>query len=73
MAKGIKRKLSRARAAVQREISANRAMGGKYAAALSGESYFGGYRDALDDVILALNGITPRRNGWWGRDDEDDG
>jgi hypothetical protein len=38
---------------------------GKYAAGLSSEGYAGGYRDALDDVMLALSGIRPKRRNYW--------
>ena len=64
MAKGIKRKIDKVRDRVQREIS-GMARQGRIAAALSSEGYNGGYRDALDDIILALNGVTPQRHGWW--------
>ena len=65
MAKGIKRKLDKVRKRVTREISGMASMGGRYAGAVAAEGYNGGYRDALDDVQLALNGVTPRRRGWW--------
>ena len=65
MAKGIKRLLSVARKNVSREITKIWGSGGVYARGLAGEGYYGGYRDALDDVSLALNGCIPRRNGWW--------
>lgn len=65
MAIGIKRKLHKVTQNVTKVISANAARGGKYAGALASEGYDGGYRDAICDVILALNGITPKRNGWW--------
>jgi len=64
MAKGIKRRIAIARENVSREISAL-ASYGKYGAGLAGEGYFGGYRDALDDVFIALNGVIPQRHGWW--------
>ena len=64
MARGIKRELVKARDAVSREIS-GMAAHGPIAAGLSSEGYAGGYRDALDDVLLALNGVSPRRRGWW--------
>jgi hypothetical protein len=38
------------------EIS-NLASHGFYAGGLASEGYLGGYRDALDDVLSALNGI----------------
>ena len=66
MAKGIIRKVEKARMEVEREISATASEGwGKISGALAGEGYNGGYRDALNDILLALNGVTPRRNGWW--------
>lgn len=65
MAKGIKRKLDKVREKVSREIGAFSKRGGIYAAAMASEGYNGGYRDALDDVMLALNGVTPQRRGWW--------
>ena len=36
-----------------------------YGAGLASEGYVGGYSDALNDVLLAMNGITPTRRGWW--------
>lgn len=36
-----------------------------YATGLASEGYVGGYRDALSDVILAMNGVRPDRRGWW--------
>jgi len=65
MAKGIKRKLDRVREKVSREIEGFAKRGGLYAGAMAAEGYNGGYRDALDDVVLALNGITPQRHNWW--------
>ena len=65
MAKGIKRKLDKVRERVSREITAFSRRGGRYAGAMAAEGYNGGYRDALDDVVLALNGATPQRRGWW--------
>lgn len=65
MAKGIKRQLDKALEKVRQEISAHAQRGGLYAGGLAGEGYNGGYRDALNDVMLLLNGVTPDRNGWW--------
>lgn len=64
MTKGIKHKLAIARGNVQHEITGHANQGGKYAC-LAGEGYMGGYRDALDDVLLALNGVIPNRHFWW--------
>jgi hypothetical protein len=47
------------------EISGYAARGGLYAAALAGEGYQGGYRDALQDCILLINGNVPRRRQYW--------
>lgn len=63
-AKGIIRKVERANSAVQAEISAMAAHG-HIASAMASEGYNGGYMDALQDVLLALYGNTPNRNGWW--------
>jgi len=64
MAKGIIRKVEAARKEVERVIS-DTASEGPLGGALASEGYNGGYRDALNDVLLALNGNIPRRNGWW--------
>lgn len=60
--------ISTARAAAQREISGNAEQGGIYARGLSAEGYHGGYRDALDDVLLLLGGGTPHRYPYWKRE-----
>ena len=65
MTKSIKRRIDAAIDGANREISFN-AQGGKIAAALASEGYAGGYRDALQDVILLLNGTEPMdRRGYW--------
>jgi len=63
MAKGIKRQIAIARQNAEREIAS--LARGFYGRGLSSEGYAAGYRDALDDVLLALNGNIPQRNGWW--------
>lgn len=68
MARGIKRKLASARKRVQAKIAGHAAHDSFFAPALASEGYDGGYRDALDDVLLALNGVWPRRGFW--QDDE---
>lgn len=59
------------RRAVTRDIEdeADRRGLGVYARHLAAEGYNGGYRDALDDVLLVLEGTTPDRmdNRWWQR------
>lgn len=59
-----RKRIEAARKAVSRDINAHAGMG-RYAAGLASEGYNGGYRDALDDVLLLLNGIVPNRGGWW--------
>ncbi len=50
---------------VAKEISAF-TKGGKYAAGLASEGYNGGYRDALDDILLVINDIPPcKRREYW--------
>lgn len=65
MPKGIKRQVNRAHEQVSLQIAAYAARGDKYSRGLASEGYNGGYRDALSDVLLALNGVRPNRNGWW--------
>lgn len=65
MAKGVKRKIQRVYKKVDGEIRAFARRGNMYAAGLAGEGYNGGYADALQDVLLALNGVRPNRRGWW--------
>lgn len=72
MARGIKRMIGTARENVQREIRSSAGYGNNlserqsfFARGISSEGYFGGYVAALDDVMLALNGVVPQRNGWW--------
>lgn len=56
--------VTRARKRVQAQIERD-THDNMYSRGLAGEGYKGGYRDALDDVILILNGATPYRNFWW--------
>lgn len=69
MAKGIIRKVTKAKKNVEKQIS-DFASRSRIASGLAGEGYNGGYRDALNDVLLALNGVTPNRKCWWEEDDE---
>ena len=65
MARGIMRQLAVVERAVSKMIQDDYAAGSAYFAAVAGEGYNGGYRDALDDVRLALNGVTPDRWQKW--------
>lgn len=60
MAKGIKKAVYRVRNAVIAEIRSN-AQGGLMSSAIAGEGYAGGYLQAINDVIAALND-TPVSN-----------
>ena len=66
MAVGIKRDIRRALDRVYVEISGN-ASHGRVAAGLSAEGYAGGYRDALEDVLQALNGWPSSNSRYWPR------
>ena len=67
MAKGIKRLTRQAIKNVSKEIKAF-ANQGFYAAGLASEGYNGGYRDALFDVLLILDGNSPCcKPEWWNK------
>jgi len=69
MAKGIVRNVERALKRVNEEISGfcrgKDGRQGFYAGGLASEGYSGGYRDALSDILLALNGVQPERRNYW--------
>lgn len=58
---GIKKQLKIARRGVSRLIAEHASRGGRFAGGLAAEGFDGGYREALDDVQLALNGVMPNR------------
>jgi hypothetical protein len=64
--RGVKKLIRAVSDEVGNEI-AGTAQGGFYAAGLSAEGYAGGYRDALHDVLVLMNGVLPNRGGrsWW--------
>lgn len=62
---GVRRRIALALTRVEAEISGHAALGGRYAGAMSGEGYSGGYRDALLDAQLLLNGVTPHRRHYY--------
>ena len=82
MAKGIKKLMAIARLNVSRQIRSDAGYGDNlshnehfFARGIAVDGFNGGYQAALDDVLLALNGVVPQRNGWWshpllGDDDE---
>ena len=65
MARGILRLINIALENIGSEIRSTRNESSLFSRGLSGEGYNAGYRDALHDVINALNGVTPNRHGWW--------
>ena len=65
MAKGIMRQLDKVVKKVNTEISGLAQRDGFYAGGLASEGYAGGYADAIQDVILALNGAKPKRRNYW--------
>lgn len=50
---------------INKRISDHRERGGIFAKGVAGEGYNGGYRDALYDVQLLLNGVVPNRSEIW--------
>ena len=65
MAKGIRRIIKQVMSKVDRDIAGYSSSGSLYARGLSREGYNGGYSEALSDVLLALNGVLPKRRDWW--------
>lgn len=61
MAKGIKKLLKDCISRIHHEMSFAE---GRYGKALASEGYAGGYRDALADVLLLLNGVKPNSRYW---------
>ena len=70
-ARGIVRKVMRARQRVEELIHAETDRTNRFSGALTGEGWNGGYRAALDDVLLALNGVEPSTRGFW-REENDE-
>jgi len=66
--KTIKQRMKFALEKVDDDIS-NFARQSHVAGGLASEGYNGGYRDALSDAIMLLNGVTPRRGNWWIEDE----
>lgn len=62
---GIKKQLKIARRHVSSLIAEHASRGGPFAGGLASEGFDGGYREALDDVQLALNGVMPNRWREW--------
>jgi hypothetical protein len=60
-----KRKQIEAARDVVNKLIAGHASQGRIAAGLASEGYNGGYRDALEDCLLVLSGVTPNRHHFW--------
>ena len=65
MTKGIKKPVYKAIDKVSKEIAFNASSGDLYARGLASEGYAGGYRQALEDVLLLLNGVKPNTRNYW--------
>lgn len=66
--RGIRRQILTALKNTNKEITNNSSVGGMYARGLASEGYAGGYRDALHDVLSALDGNHPHRYPYWPRE-----
>lgn len=67
------RRIKTALSEVSAEVRGNASRGGIYAGGLASEGYAGGYRDALSDVLLLLEGDTaPNRRHYWHEADTPD-
>jgi len=62
VSKGIKKSLKHVTASINSELRMEHAQLSGVGRALQGEGYVGGYLQALRDVGLALNGITPNNS-----------
>ncbi len=60
----LEKRINAALSSVIKEISGN-AVGSHYARGLASEGYAGGYRDALNDVLLLLSDVPPNTRGYW--------
>lgn len=60
----IKQNILAAAKRADKEINNLARDGGRYASGTAAEGYMGGYRDALNDVLLVLNGVKPQRLVW---------
>lgn len=66
--KGIVRKVRRARDRVSALMERETDRSSRYSAGLASEGYNGGYRQALDDILLVINGVTPTTRRFWACD-----
>lgn len=60
-----KRAIRKAMHVADAEIAGHARRDSLYARGLAGEGYSGGYRDALQDVLLLLSGVVPQRRNYW--------
>lgn len=65
MAKGIMRQLKQAQYKAYAEMAAQSKSGNHITRGLAPEGFTGGYVAALNDVSLALNGVTPNNSRYW--------
>ena len=64
ISKKNERAINNAITKVNEEIAFN-SLGGFYARGLATEGYAGGYRQALQDVLLLLNDVQPNTRTYW--------
>lgn len=64
MSRGIVRQLKLVAKEIDRQIANATDQSDKFSRGLAQEGYAGGYADAIQDVMLALNGVTPDRRYW---------
>ena len=63
--KGIKRHVTTAIKAANREMAGHASSGGHFARGTASEGFAGGYCQALSDILLLLNGVMPNTRGYW--------
>ena len=63
--KNIRAENTRLHAQYVAEHEARGGRGPNFATGLQHEGYVGGYSQALNDALLAMNGVKPSTRGWW--------
>jgi hypothetical protein len=65
MKQSAKKQIDKALDKVNREINNSTDRNNLYSRGLSREGWQGGYAQALMDVLLILNGVTPNTRNYW--------
>jgi len=67
----LEKRIRMASKCVYGDIAGFASRGGKFAGGLAAEGYNGGYRDALQDVLLVMNDVSPCiKPRFWERPEE---